>query len=180
MMLIKNTPRIIVPLFSGDEAHGGTNENQNQQQGERATAVMHFINNISERTAGGTYLGNDALTDAARELAKLPENYLQYMTVPGISYTVAREVWSLGKNSAVEVATTINNNPQLKQKIKTFTKTIIDKAGDVMSKVTTPINSALNFAAIAPYLIMAAMVAFVVFAFKNPGSVSTPRKVSLY
>lgn len=160
----------------GADAHGVTKLNT---LGTRATAVKKFLDNVMVRTAGGQYLGDDALTYVVQEMAKLPETALQYLTLPGITYTVAKQIWNTGKQSAQSIAKTINDNPQLKQTVKDLTQKIIKSGGDILDMVVNPIKSTSMLITWLPYIVIGILAIAAIFAFKNPGSVS-PRKVSVF
>lgn len=160
----------------GSEAHGVTNTNA---AGERASAVTKFVNNTVQRTAGGQYLGTSTLVEVAKDLAKLPQNYLQYMTVPGITYTVAKGVWDLGKQSGETITQTINENPQIKQKVLDFTKKIVTSGKDIVDTVVNPIKGVSTTIAWLPYIVIGGLILLAIFAFKNPDTLK-PGKVSVF
>jgi len=158
----------------GEDAHGVTRQNA---AGERAQAITKFINNVSQRTAGGMSLGDNELTYVAQELAKLPQNLLQYMTLPGLTYTVVKKVWDTGKQTAQTIGTEIKNNPVLKQNIKDISKKVLTYGKDILDTVVAPVKGVSTLISWLPWITIGVLVIFAIMAFQ--GNISTPKKFSL-
>lgn len=173
-----HAPEILnrAPVLLGD-AKGGTKTTGTPKTSSRAKA---YIKTVLVKEAGGQYVGNSGLSEFVKDLYQIPADVVkdiaQYTTTPGLVYTVYNE----GKKTKQQIETRMATDPEFKQNVETVIQKIKTTGGDILSTVTDPIVGTSKLIAWLPYIAVGTLVTFAVFAFRNPGSISTPRKVSLY
>lgn len=147
----------------------------------RAAAVQKAIREkVLSRTAGGTYVGNSSLVEFVKDIGSVPGDliaeFAHYGTTPGIIY----EIYSEGKKTKDQITTRMATDPEFKEKVNNVVNKVVTTGSDVLDTITGPIVGTSQMLTWMPYIVIAGIGLLALFAFKNPESVSTPRKVSLY
>lgn len=144
-------------MIYGD-AKGGIRLTVNLDPGLQARA---------ERWAGGENLNTGAgILEAIQNIPQDVWNAYKY-TPNGL---IIQGLQNL--NSPSQVETYLNNNPEVKSKIKSALT-------DLWKGIVNPLKSTSLLITALPYLAIGSLIVLAVFAFKNPGSVSLPKKLSL-
>ena len=117
------------------------------------------------RWAGGQFTGGP---DIWQSIQSIPQNiWSVYQYTPnGLLLKAIKEM------QPGQVEGYLNSNPELKNKVTSILK-------DGWSTIWNPIVSTSKLITWLPYMLVAGLVLFGFYAFKNPGSVSLPKKFSL-
>jgi len=160
------------------DAKGGINLNPNTS-GERAQAFKSWIKTAQVRTAGGQFIGNSDLVEFVQEVHKMnidiAKKVLQYTTTPGLIYTI----YNAGSGTKTAIENRMATDPQFKQDVQNITKKVLTTGQNVWDTIVDPIKGVSTTIAWLPYIIVGGLALVAIFAFKNPGSVRTPRRISL-
>lgn len=160
------------------DAKGGTNQNPNTA-GVRAQAFKNWISNTKIRTAGGQFIGSTDLVEFVQEVHKFNydtvKKYLYPFTTPGI----VQAIYNAGSGTKTQIENRMATDPEFKQKVQDVTKKVLTTGENVLNTVIDPIKGITTTVAWLPYIIVGGLALVAIFAFKNPGSVRTPRRISL-
>lgn len=158
------------------EAKGGTKTTTTPKGSTRAQA---YLKTLQSKEAGGMYVGNSGLTQFVKDLNQVPRDVVQtiaqYTTTPGLLYTVYNE----GVKTKTQIETRMQTDPQFKQDVESVVQKIKTTGSDIFSTVTDPIISTSKLITWLPYMLVGTLAIAAFYVVKNPGSISTPRKVSL-
>jgi len=147
---------------------------------KNSTRASAYVKVIINKEAGGQYIGNSGLTQFVKDLNQIPHDVIktvaQYTTAPGLVYTVYQE----GKKTKTQIETRMATDPQFKQDVQSVIDKVKNTGGDIVDTIVNPIVGTSKLISWLPYIAVGTLATIALFAFKNPGSVSTPRKVSLY
>jgi len=162
--------------LSGENAHGVTNPNAT---GERAKAFVNWVKNTSVRTAGGQYIGQSDLVEFVQQVHQMnidiAKEVLRYSTTPGIVYSI----YQAGKSTKTQIENRMATDPQFKQQVQDVTKKVLSTGENVWNTIVDPIKGVSTTISMLPWIIGIGLALFALYAFQNPGSVSTPRRISL-
>jgi hypothetical protein len=145
-----------------------------------ATRAKAYLQTILNKEAGGQYIGNTGLVQFVKDINQVPQDVIktiaQYTTTPGLVYTVYNE----GKKTKEQITTRMATDPQFKQDVENVVTKIKTTGSDILSTVTDPIVSTSKLITWLPYIVVGTLATFAFYVVKNPGSISTPRKVSVF
>lgn len=160
------------------DAKSGTNLNPSSG-GERARAFSSWVKNAQVRTAGGQFIGTSDLVEFVQQVHNMnidiAKKVLRYTTTPGLIYTI----YQAGGSTKTQIENRMATDPQFKQDVQSITKKVLTTGSDVWDTIVNPIKGVSTTISLMPWIIIGTLALAAVFAFKNPGSVRTPRRISL-
>jgi hypothetical protein len=140
---------------------------------------VNWVKNTNVRTAGGTYLGNNDLVEFVQQVHQMnidvARQVFKYTTTPGLIYSI----YQAGSGTKAQIENRMQNDPDFKRDVQNVTKKVLTTGSDVWDMVTGPIKGVTTTITWLPYIVIGGLILAAVFAFSNPGSVSTPRRISL-
>lgn len=161
------------------DAKGAINQNRNVT-GSRAQAYERQVVGNVLRRAGGETTMQTQIVEFVKDVGSVPVDvvtiFTKYATTPGLVYSIYNE----GKKTKAQITQRIETDPQFKQDVQNVVEKIKTTGKDVLDTFVNPIVSTSKLITWAPYIVVGSLFAFLAYAFLNPGSITTPRKVSLY
>lgn len=161
----------------GPDAHGVTNTAPSGAT--RAQAFVSWVYNTRVRTAGGSYLGTSDLVEFVQQVHNMnidvARQVLKYTTTPGLIYSI----YQAGNGTKTQIEQRMATDPQFKQDVQSITKKVLNTGSEIWDTVTGPIKGISTTITWLPWIVIGGLAAFVLYAFLNPNSISTPRRISL-
>jgi len=174
-----NPQMTLLPSYRlyGDASEGYGHVNT---AGERAQAFINWVNVASQRTAGGSYVGTNDLVEFVQQVHQMnidvARQVLKYTTTPGIVYTI----YQAGGSTKQQIETRMQTDPEFKQKVEQVTKKVLSTGEDIWESILGPLKGISKTISWMPYIIIGALGLAAYFIFTNPGTIRSPKKVSVF